>query len=427
VIDSRLLLDDFENTARLLERKGVELEFLLQTRDAMRRQRDVLRRTEEARAAMNRIANTVGAAARSGSPPATLLEESKVLKARVTEAEAELKDADSAARDLLLRVPNVPSPEAPVGTSEDDNVVLEVHDHDAEYYASRRWRPHWETAEEFGIFDPKRAARLSGSMFALLRGDGARLLRALVDFGLDLNRDTYEEIAPPHMVRSDVFTATGHLPKFEMDAYKARDDDLWLVPTGEVPLTSIHRDEVLEEVDLPKHYMAYTVCWRREAGSAGKETRGMHRLHEFHKVELVRLTTPERVDDEFEGLLADAVRPIRLLELPYRLLDLCTADLTFSSARIIDVEVYAPGSDRWVEVSSVGYFSDFQSRRANIRYRPADGGRPAFVYALNGSALATPRVWLSLIEHGLQEDGQSIRLPAALADYFGGDTIRPNG
>ena len=258
-------------------------------------------------------------------------------------------------------------------------------------------------------------------MFALLRKDGARLLRALVRFGLDINAKTYEEIAPPHFVRTETFIATGHLPKFEIEAYKLRDDDLWAIPTGEVPLMSIHREETLTFEELPKRYMAYTVCWRREAGSAGKDTRGMQRLHEFHKVELLKLCAPEQAQAEYEAMMRDAERPLQLLGLPYRVVDLCAADLTFSSTRVHDLEVYAPGVDRWLEVSSVGMFSDFQARRANIRFKRGKG-KPEFVHALNGSGLATPRVWAAVIEHGQQPDG-SVLLPEPLREYMGTDRI----
>jgi seryl-tRNA synthetase len=260
-------------------------------------------------------------------------------------------------------------------------------------------------------------------MFALLRRQGASLLRALINFGLKLNEERYEEILPPHFVRTETFTATGHLPKFEMDAYKLRDDPVWAIPTGEVPLMGLHRDETLSEEELPKRYMAYTLCWRREAGSAGKDTRGMQRLHEFHKLELLKLCTPEQVQAEFESMLADAERPLQLLNLPYRVVDLCSRDLTFSSARIFDLEVYAPGVDKWLEVSSVGIFTDFQARRGNIRFKRGKN-KPEFVHAINGSAIATPRLWAAIIEHGQQPDG-SVRIPEALVPFFGSDTIKP--
>jgi seryl-tRNA synthetase len=225
------------------------------------------------------------------------------------------------------------------------------------------------------------------------------------------------------MVRSQVFEGTGHLPKFAEDAYNTTLDDLWLIPTGEVPLTGMHQGELFEADELPKRYMAYSVCFRREAGSAGKDTRGLQRLHEFHKVELVRICTPETVQDEFDALLADAERPLQLLELPYRVVDLAAGDLTFSSARIFDLEVYAPGVDRWLEVSSVGNFTDFQPRRGNIRYRVGAGQtRPP--YYLNGSALATPRMWAAVIEHGQRQDG-TVELPAPLVPYMGKKVLEP--
>jgi seryl-tRNA synthetase len=302
--------------------------------------------------------------------------------------------------------------------------VLRYENYNAEDYKGKKFLHHWEVAETLGIYDPKRAAKLSGAMFSLLRREGARLIRGLAHFALDLNKDTYEEILPPHFVKSDIFTGTGHLPKFEEDAYKLRDDDLWAIPTGEVPLTSLHRDEILGIEELPKRYMAYTVCFRREAGSAGKDTRGLQRLHEFHKVELVRLCAPEQVEAEFNALLADAERPLQILGIPYRVVDLCAADLTFSSSRIFDIEAYAPGVDAWLEVSSVGIFTDFQARRGNSRFRRARTAKPEFLHALNGSGLATPRVWAALIEHGQQPDG-SVRLPEALEPYLGFSVITP--
>lgn len=425
MIDERLLVDDFEETAARLGTKLVEVSELEAARIAILNRRDLQRRVEDLRGATNRVAKEIGQAVKdSGVQPSDLVAQSKALKQESTGLEAELREADDHARDLLLRIPNLPSGDSPIGTSEDDNVVLETANFVEGTYG-RLDTPHWEIGERMGILDAQRSANISGSMFSLLRGDGARLLRALVNFGLDLNRDRYEEIAPPHMVRSETFTATGHLPKFEADAFRLRDDDLWMIPTGEVPLMSLHRGEILDEADLPKRYMAYTVCFRREAGSAGKDTRGMQRLHEFHKVELVKLCTEEQIPDEFDSLLSNARETLDQLELPYRLLELCTADLTFSSERIIDLEVWAPGAERWLEVSSVGAFSNFQTRRAGIRYRPSDGSKPRLAHALNGSAIATPRIWAALIEHGYDKSSGCVRLPEALVPFFGGDAVHP--
>jgi seryl-tRNA synthetase len=248
-------------------------------------------------------------------------------------------------------------------------------------------------------------------------------LRALVAFGLDLHRDKYEELVVPHLVRRQTMVGTGHLPKFADDAYSTTLDDLWLVPTGEVPITGLHRDEILDPEDLPRRYMTYTVCFRREAGSAGKDTRGLQRLHEFHKVELVRLCLPEDAEQEFEELLGDAERIVQELRLPYRVVDLATGDLTFSSSRIIDLEVYAPGVDRWLEVSSVGNFTDFQARRGNIRVRVEGGGtRP--IATLNASGAATPRLWAAIVEHGQQPDGR-VLVPEVLRPYVGRELLEP--
>ena len=256
-------------------------------------------------------------------------------------------------------------------------------------------------------------------MFSVLRGDGARLLRGLVNLALDLHRDRYEEIAPPHLVRTEVISRTGHLTKFDTQAYRVRDDDLWLVPTAEVPLMGLHQGEILPESELPRRYMAYTVCWRREAGAAGKDTRGMQRLHEFHKVELVKLCRPEDGRAELAGLLSDAELALQVLGLPYRVVELCAGDLTFSAAKVYDLEVYSPGVDRWLEVSSVSLVTDFQARRGQIRFR-REGGGVEFVHALNGSGLATPRVWAALIEHGQQPDG-SVRRPRGAGALRGQD------
>jgi seryl-tRNA synthetase len=387
--------------------------------------RSATRSVEDLRAALRKRSEEVGQLLREKRTQEA--DEAKAavgdLKHRIAVGEAELKGVEDAENYVLLRIPNLPSPHAPDGLDEQGNVVRRVHNYDEARYQSGTWKPHWDIATALGIYDAERAAKISGAMFAVLRGDGARLLRALVQFALDLNRDRYEEILPPHFVKTEVFVGTGQLPKFEADAYRLRDDDLWAIPTGEVPLMGLHRDEILAEESLPRRYTAYTVCFRREAGSAGKDTRGMQRLHEFHKVELVKLCAPEHGEAEHESLLADAEKPLQLLGLPYRVLDLCAGDLGFPATRTYDLEVYAPGVGRWLEVSSVSLVTDFQSRRGNIRLRRTAGGKPEFCHALNGSGLATPRVWAALLEHGLQPDG-SVRIPAPLVPYFGKDSIR---
>ena len=424
MIDTRLLIDDFEATSRRLARKGVDASLVSEARDLAERRRETIRRVDSARAEMNTGSSRVGTLMREGKR-----DEAEILRAQLAESrssldalETMLRQTEAELEDVTSRIPNLPADDVPDGKGEADNVVLRSHGYEPADYEGHEWLPHWEVAERLGIFDSERSAKLSGAMFSVLKGDGARLLRGLVNLALDLHRGTYEEVVPPHLVRTETITKTGHLTKFDTQAYRVRDDELWLIPTGEVPLMGLHQGEVLEESTLPRRYMAYTVCWRREAGAAGKDTRGLQRVHEFHKVELVKLCRPEDGVDEFHALVADAEKSLQVLGLPYRVVELCAGDLTFSAAKVYDLEVYSPGVDKWLEVSSISLVTDFQSRRGDIRFR-REGGQRDFVHALNGSGLATPRVWAAIVEHGQQPDG-SIRLPAALVPYVGTDVIR---
>jgi seryl-tRNA synthetase len=424
MFDPNLLLEDVDAVAAALAKKGVASEAVHAAHDALVQRRTLLTELENSRAEMNRRSKQVGQLMAKRDPSAeTERRRLGDLKIQIARQEADYRQTDEKFNDLMLLLPNLPSPNAPEGKGEADNVVVRYEGTPAEQYKTGGYRPHWDIASELGIFDAERAAKLSGSGFALLFGDGSRLLRGLVQFGLDLHRETYTEVTVPHLVRGPLMVGTGHLPKFADDAYSIQPDDLWLIPTGEVPLTGLHQDEILEPEELPKRYMTHTSCFRREAGSAGKDTRGFQRVHEFHKVELVRMCTPETVQEEYEALLADCERALQKLELPYRVVDLCTGDLTFSSSRVFDLEAYAPGVDRWLEVSSVGNFTDYQARRGNIRYRTA-GGKTAPVNTLNGSAIATPRLWASLIEHGQRPDG-SVELPEVLVPYVGKRVIEP--
>ena len=424
MIDTRLLLDDFDETARRLARKGVDIALVDESRRLAEARRAQIRLVDAGRQEMNTGSSGVGALMRAGRKEEAdaLRLDLSARRANVEALERELRRVEADLDDAMARLPNLPADDVPEGRSEDDNVILRTVGYDPDSYAGREWLPHWEIAERLGILDAERAAKLSGTMFALLKGDGARLLRGLTAFALDLHRDSYEEIIPPHVVRGEVIAKTGHLTKFDTQAYRLRDDDLWLLPTGEVALVGLHQGEILAEAELPLRYMAYTTCWRREAGAAGKETRGMQRLHEFHKVELVKLCKPEDGEAEFHALVADAARPLEVLGLPYRVVELCSGDLTFSASRVYDLEVYSPGVDRWLEGSSISLVTDFQSRRGQIRFR-RDGGGVEFVHALNGSGLATPRVWAAIVEHGLTADG-TVVLPPALAAYVGVDTLR---
>lgn len=426
MIDTKLLLDDFDQTARRLARKGVDPALAEEARLLAEDRRRQVQEVDAARQERNTVSARIGALMREGRKEEAEKAKSDTaeLSSRLESLEATLRDIEGRLEDVVMRIPNLPADDVPDGKTDADNVVLRTVGYDPSAYEGREWLPHWDIGENLGILDAARAAKLSGAMFAVIKGDGARLLRGLTALALDIHRGAYEEVIPPHLVRTEVISRTGHLTKFDTQAYRLRDDELWLIPTGEVALMGLHQGETLAEADLPKRYMAYTTCWRREAGAAGKETRGLQRLHEFHKVELVKLCRPEDGEAEFQSLVADATRPLEMMGLPYRVVELCSGDLTFSASRVYDLEVYSPGVDRWLEVSSISLVTDFQSRRGQIRFR-REGGGTEYVHALNGSGLATPRVWAAVVEHGLQPDG-SVRLPDALVPYAGISVIEPN-
>ncbi|MGH9017229.1 MAG: serine--tRNA ligase, partial [Acidimicrobiales bacterium] len=324
-------------------------------------------------------------------------------------------------RERLLWLPNLPAPEAPDGAGPDDNPTIRRWPDAPRTYADHQRVPHWDVGESLGVLDMERGAKLSGSMFPLYRGLGARLIRGLTAFALDRHAEAFEEIRPPTLVRTDTMVSTGHLPKFADEAYHLERDDLWAIPTAEVPLTSMYRDDILDEAVLPLRLTAASACFRREAGAAGRDTRGLLRVHEFDKVELFAYATAEQAAGVHADMVGRVEVLLQALDLEYRVLDLCTGDLGNSSARTFDLEVYAPGADMWLEVSSVSWFRDYQARRANIRYRPAGGGAPVFVHTLNGSAVAWARIWAALVEIGRRPDG-SVTLPPVLAPYLGGAT-----
>ncbi|HEX6492919.1 MAG TPA: serine--tRNA ligase [Candidatus Dormibacteraeota bacterium] len=339
-------------------------------------------------------------------------------KRRIQEAEESLGELEARVQALLLVVPNPPHPSVPVGTSDADNVTVRTWGEPARFDFTPR--PHHELGEALGIFDFERAAKIRGARFAVLRGDGARLQRALVTYMLDLatTRHGYSEVAPPYLVRREAMVGTGNLPKFEDDAFHA-DGDMFLIPTAEVPVTNLYREEILDGDLLPIRHVAFTPCWRREAGAAGKDTRGYVRLHQFDKVELVKFVDPETSLDELEGLVGDAEAVLQGLSIHYRVLLMCTGDMGFAQWKKYDLEAWCPGMERWLEVSSCSVFADFQARRADIRYRPAAQAKPRFVHTLNGSALAVPRTFDAVLETHQQEDG-SVLIPEPLRGYMGG-------
>jgi seryl-tRNA synthetase len=430
MIDIRLLRDDPDSVKAALARRGVAASEIDEIIAADVAHRARLSRSEALRAEVKSLSREVGAAKKAGDEARAteLSEQSRRLGEDERSAAAEADVEWEKVRLGLLYLPNIPMAEVPDGESDADNVEIRRWWPGKESGAPEPGRadhqhvPHWEIGQALQLLDMERGARLSGSMFPLYRGAGARLLRALTGFALDRHAPVYEEIRPPTVVLTETMTATGHLPKFADDAYHLERDDLWAIPTAEVPLTSMHRGEILEESVLPLRFTAATACYRREAGSAGRDTRGLLRVHEFDKVELFAYTTPDQALDALADILTRAESMLQELELRYRVMDLCTGDLGGPSARTFDLEVYAPGVDKWLEVSSTSWFRDYQARRAQVRYRPAAGGAPQLVHTVNGSALAWPRMWAALVENGRQEDG-TVLLPECLAPYLGGELL----
>ena len=426
MLDVRRLRYEFDLVHDALSRRGEDVSSLATARDLDEQVRSVGAERDALRAEVNAISKQVGQLHRDGKgdEAAELQQQSKEMGEREKALAAEADDLQAQIREILLYLPNLPAEDCPTGATEDDNPVLRVENHDPDGYGDHQRVPHWESAVDLGMLDVDRATRMSGSMFVMYRGLGATLVRALIQAALDRNSDAFEEVRPPTLVRTSTMTSTGHLPKFIDDAYHLERDDLWAIPTAEVPLTSLAMDEVLDEANLPMRLMAHTSCFRREAGSAGRDTRGLLRVHEFDKVEILAYATPEQAPAMHQEILDRAEGLIRDLGLAYRILDICTGDLGNSAARTWDIEVYAPGADQWLEVSSVSWFSDYQARRANVRYRKTGEKGTEIVHTLNGSALAVPRVWAAIVETHRQPDG-SIALPEVLHPYFRGLTSIP--
>jgi seryl-tRNA synthetase len=437
VIDIRLVRDQTDFVVSALGRRGVDPAAISELLDRDAEARDASGRRDALRAEVNELSRRVAEARRRDrqEPTSTgtssgvssleveeMMSRSRELGDQVRDAEREAASAAEQVRAILLDLPNIPSPEAPDGAGPEDNVVVARWPEEPRTYADHQRVPHWEVGASLGILDMERGAKLSGSMFPCYRGLGARLLRGLAAFALDSHSDAWEEVRPPTLVLTETMTSTGHLPKFSEEAYHVERDDLWAIPTAEVPLASMYRNEILEQADLPQQFTAYTACYRREAGAAGRDTRGLLRVHEFDKVELFAFATADQSEAIHQDMLARARSILRALDLEHRVLDLCTGDMGISAARTYDLEVYAPGADMWLEVSSVSWCSDYQARRANVRYRPSEGGTPVLAHTLNGSALAWARIWAALVECGRTPDG-GLRLPSALGPYLGDLTL----
>ena len=424
MLDIKLIRKHYEEVRKRIATRGEEYAKLVdRVYELDRRKRELQREVENLRALLNRKSKEYGRLKREGKEDETLKGELAKIKETLKGLEEELKHLEEELKDLLLRIPNLPHPSVPVGKDENDNVEI------------RRWgeppkfdfepKPHWELGEKLGILDFERGAKLSGSRFVVKRGLGARLVRALINFMLDLHGDRgYVEMYVPHLVKPEILIGTGQLPKFEEDLFKCERDNLYLIPTAEVPLTNLHREEILKEEDLPIYYTAYTPCYRREAGSYGRDIKGLIRLHQFDKVELVKITKPEDSYEELEKLVVDAERVLQELELPYRVVELCTGDLGFSAAKTYDLEVWMPSYNRYREISSCSNCEDFQARRMKLRYKSKEG-KNILCHTLNGSGLAVGRTLAAILENYQQEDG-SVVIPKALRPYLGGiDVIKP--
>ena len=412
--DIRLVRDQLDLLREGMRRRGklAELGPLLDRAESLERdRRNAITELEAQQARRNKVTQEVAQRRKAGEDATALIAEGRTIGDAIATLDARRTETEAAVQQMLLELPNITLPEVPAG-GEDENTIVRTWGTPRSDGAGIK--PHWEIGETLGVLDLPRGAKISGSGFIVYRGAGARLVRSLMNMMLDIHTTEhgYEECWVPLVVNRASMTATAQLPKFEEDMYGIRDQDLFLIPTAEVPVTNLYRDEILDASDLPKGFCAFSACFRQEAGAAGKDTRGLLRVHEFDKVELVRYATPETSLQELETLTGHAEVILQRLGLPYRVLLLAAGDTGFASAKTYDLEVYAPGVGKWLEVSSCSVFTDFQARRGNIRYRPAPGEKPRFVHTLNGSALAFSRIIASLLEHWQQPDG-SVRIPEA--------------
>ena len=418
MLDIKLLRENLELVKERIASRGAKLDwerFVAIDRE----RREALAEWERLKEKKNRISGEIGKLKKSGGDPAPLMREVEEIAQAVRDGEGPLAEIEKRFQDFMLMIPNLPHPTAPLGSGPEQNREV------------RSWgelprfdfpaKNHWEIGEELGIFDFSRAAKIAASRFTVYYGAGALLERALINFMLDLHTRErgYREVLPPFLVNRDTMTGTGQLPKFEEDLFRTVDPELFLIPTAEVPLTNIHREEILDRDDLPIHYVAYTPCFRREAGSYGQDVRGLIRQHQFNKVELVKLAEPQNSYEELEKMVNDAEEVLRRLKISHRVVELCTGDMGFASAKTYDIEVWLPGQATYREISSCSNCEEFQARRAQIRYRPDKKGKPLFVHTLNGSGLAVGRTVVAVLENDQQKDG-SVVVPEVLRPYMGG-------
>lgn len=419
MLDIKRIRIDLDKVKAAMERRGerdVNLDYVVELDE---QRRSILQQVEQMKSEQNIVSKDIPRFKKEGQDITEIMERMKDLSNDIKKLDSEVKEVEEKLNYLLMRIPNVPHPEVPQGDTDDDNEEVRTWGEPRTFDFDLK--AHWDIGQDLGVLDFESAAKVTGSRFTIYKGLGAKLERALINFMLDLHTEEhgYLEILPPFMVNRESMTGTGQLPKFEEDAFKISQRDYFLIPTAEVPVTNIHRDEILDSSQLPLYYVAYTPCFRSEAGSAGRDTRGLIRQHQFNKVELVKFTKPDDSYKELEKLTNNAEKVLQLLKLPYRVVKICTGDLGFTAAFKYDIEVWMPSYNRYVEISSCSNFEDFQARRANIRFRPEEKGKVEFVHTLNGSGLAVGRAFAAILENYQQEDG-TVVIPEVLRSYIKG-------
>ncbi|OIJ16254.1 serine--tRNA ligase [Anaerobacillus arseniciselenatis] len=422
MLDVKVLRTNFEEVKKKLENRGEKIADLECFGELDQKRREVIARAEQLKSRRNTVSQEVAKLKREKQDADHLIKEMKEVSEEVKQLDEQLREVEGQLEGILLTIPNIPHESTPIGLTEDDNVCVRTWGEVPNFAFEAK--AHWDIATNLNMLDFERASKVTGSRFVFYKGKGARLERALINFMMDLHQDEhgYEEVLPPYLVNRTSMTGTGQLPKFEEDAFKIREEDYFLVPTAEVPVTNMHRDEIIDGEQLPITYTAYSSCFRSEAGSAGRDTRGLIRQHQFNKVELVRFVKPEESYEQLELLTGHAEKVLQLLKLPYRVMSMCTGDLGFTAAKKYDIEVWIPNSDTYREISSCSNFEDFQARRANIRFRREAKGKTEFVHTLNGSGLAIGRTVAAILENYQQEDG-SVIVPEVLVPYMGGVSI----
>lgn len=421
MLDAKLLRGEPDRVRQALNNRGASTEVLDEFLELDKRRRELLVEVEQLKARRNTVSQEVARLKKAGENADEIILEMRQVGDRIKDLDEEVRTVEERTNYLLLVIPNIPHESVPVGSSEEDNVEYKRWGTPNQF--SHEPKAHWDIATDLGIIDFEAGAKITGARFSFYKGAGARLERALINFMLDIHTGEhgYTEVLPPFMVNRASMTGTGNLPKFEEDVFKVSDTDYFLAPTAEVPVTNYFRDDMLSAEQLPVYFAAYTPCFRSEAGSAGRDTRGLIRQHQFNKVEMVKFVHPDKSYDEWEKLTSDAETILQRLGLPYRAITLCTGDMGFGSAKTTDLEVWLPSADTYREISSCTNFEDFQARRANIRFRPEAGAKPEFVHTINGSGLAVGRTLAAILENYQQEDG-SVLIPDALVPYMGGLT-----